>query len=80
MAENFQLQPDNGIFIRTWLDDPHDNALEELAPLLKQIAVKRISDVRIALRTFRLQMMEQVSRGILKPHLSLDHLPSQLQV
>jgi len=27
VAENFQLQPDNGIFIKTWLDDPLDNAL-----------------------------------------------------
>ena len=54
VAENFQLQPDNGIFIRTWLDDPSDNALEELAPLLKEIVVKGISDVREALRIFRL--------------------------
>ena len=35
VAENFQMQPDNGIFIKSWFDDPHDRALEELAPLLK---------------------------------------------
>jgi len=35
VAENFQLQPENGIFIKTWTDDPLDNALEELSPLLK---------------------------------------------
>lgn len=46
VAENFQLQPDNGVFIRTWLDDPNDNALLELAPLLKQIAARRVKDVR----------------------------------
>jgi CTD small phosphatase-like protein 2 len=72
VAENFQLQPDNGVFIRTWIDDPADNALEELAPLLKEIVVKRVPDVREALRIFRIQMMEQVQRGILKPQLSLD--------
>ena len=54
VAENFQLQPDNGIFIKTWLNDPHDNALEELAPLLKEIVVKQVSDVREALRIFRI--------------------------
>ena len=54
MAENFSLQPDNGIFIKTWINDPHDNALFELAPLLKEIVTKRISDVREALRIFRL--------------------------
>ena len=35
VAENFQLQPDNGILIRSWFDDPQDNALLELLPLLK---------------------------------------------
>ena len=60
VAENFQLQPDNGVFIRTWIDDPTDNALEELAPLLKEIAVRNVKDVREALRVFRIQMMEQV--------------------
>jgi CTD small phosphatase-like protein 2 len=71
VAENFQLQPDNGVFIRTWIDDPSDNALEELAPLLKEISVRNVKDVRDALRVFRIQMMEQVQRGILKPKLSL---------
>lgn len=35
VAENFKLQPDNGIFIKTWYDDPEDTALLELTPLLK---------------------------------------------
>lgn len=34
-AENFQLQPDNGIYIKSWYDDPDDKALLELAPILK---------------------------------------------
>jgi len=33
-AENFQLQPDNGIYIKSWYDDPDDSALLHLAPLL----------------------------------------------
>ena len=53
VAENFSQQPDNGIFIKTWLEDPNDNALEELAPLLKQIVVKQVDDVREALKIFR---------------------------
>lgn len=35
VADNFRLQPENGILIRSWIDDPNDTALEELAPLLK---------------------------------------------
>lgn len=34
LAENFRLQPDNGIYIKPWYDDHEDTALLELAPLL----------------------------------------------
>lgn len=57
VAENFQLQPDNGIFIKSWFDDTSDTALSELAPLLSEI-VKKKADVREALRTFRDQMLD----------------------
>jgi len=35
LAENFQLQPENGIMIKSWIGDPYDTALYELAPILK---------------------------------------------
>jgi len=34
LPENFRLQPDNGIAIKSWYDDHEDNALLELAPVL----------------------------------------------
>lgn len=33
--DNFQYQPENGIYIKSWYNDPADRALVELAPLLK---------------------------------------------
>jgi len=60
VAENFVLQPDNGIFIKSWFEDTSDTALLELAPLLKQIVQKNVKDVREALRKFRDQMLEQI--------------------
>ena len=35
IADNFQLQPENGIMIKEWNEDPHDTALQELAPILR---------------------------------------------
>jgi CTD small phosphatase-like protein 2 len=77
VAENFQLQPDNGIFIKSWFDDMNDTALSELAPLLKgkitltitvsEIVKKQVNDVRDALRKFRDQMLDQISKGIQNP-------------
>lgn len=67
VAENFCLQPDNGIFIKSWFDDTSDTALLELAPLLKQIVEKKCKDVREALRKFRDQMIEQIQKGVTNP-------------
>jgi len=41
VAENFQKQPENGILIKSWYDDPNDDALFELGPLLKLIVQKK---------------------------------------
>ena len=80
LAENFQRQPDNGIMIKTWYDDPKDNALIELAPILKgiitfyiEIVVKKIPDVRDALGKFCDQMSKQSEKGVSKFHFSLDN-------
>jgi len=37
VASNFTNQPQNGIEIRSWYDDPADIALFELTPILLQI-------------------------------------------
>ncbi len=34
IAENFQLQPENGILIKAWMGEPEDTVLRELEPLL----------------------------------------------
>ena len=72
VAENFQLQADNGIFIRSWFDDMTDTALSELTPLLLEVVRKQVQDVRVALRRFRDQMVEQLERGVKNPKMTLD--------
>ncbi len=64
VASNFQLQPENGILIKTWIDDPEDTALMQLAPLLINIVRKEVEDVRRGLRTYREQMVRQLALGV----------------
>jgi len=76
VGENFQLQPGNGILIRSWFDDMQDAALSELLPLLKgreyvEMAVKKVSDVRVALQTYREQMLKQMAQGVPHSQMSL---------
>eukprot|EP00826_Nyctotherus_ovalis_P003777 TRINITY_DN10775_c0_g2_i9.p2 TRINITY_DN10775_c0_g2~~TRINITY_DN10775_c0_g2_i9.p2 ORF type:complete len:140 (-),score=47.92 TRINITY_DN10775_c0_g2_i9:113-532(-) len=72
LAENFQLQPYNGIMIKSWTGDQSDTALFELAPILKEIAVKKVDDVRVALNHFSMQIQEQSEMGLQQYQLSLD--------
>ena len=67
ISDNFILQPDNGIFISTWYDDMRDRFLDEITPLLCEIVEKKVPDVRKALRTYRDQILRQVSNGASSP-------------
>jgi len=53
IQENFMLQPENGIHIRGWYNDPLDRELEKLAPFLKSIVMRGAPDVRHELRSMR---------------------------
>ena len=54
--ENFQMQPQNGICIRSWIGDENDTALSLIFPILKSkpylagIPALDIEDVREVLR------------------------------
>jgi CTD small phosphatase-like protein 2 len=63
LAENFTLQKDNGIFIETWLEDTSCTQLKDMIPLLKQLVVNQVKDVRVTLRSFRDQMARMISQG-----------------
>ena len=63
IADNFQLQANNGIFITTWHEDPYDTELRDLIPLLKQIVLLNVEDVRKSLKDFRDQMLRMISEG-----------------
>jgi|TARA_B110000285_G_C14864029_1_gene485936 CTD small phosphatase-like protein 2 len=65
IADNFLLQRDNGIFIRSWYDDPYDTELKDLIPLLKQIVLLQIPDVRKTLKDYRDQMSRMIAEGTL---------------
>jgi CTD small phosphatase-like protein 2 len=69
--ENFQLQQENGIFIKTWLEDKNDSSLIDLMPLLKEFVIKKVPDVRKTLRRFRDAMIRLYVKGDLNPYETL---------
>lgn len=68
ISDNFILQPDNGIFCSTWYDDMSDNFLKEISPLLVKLVEKKVPDVRNGMRTYRDQILRQISAGTNNPN------------
>ena len=46
LKENFKMQPNNGLFIKTWTNDVNDKQLKDLLKILKDIAINNVDDVR----------------------------------
>jgi CTD small phosphatase-like protein 2 len=63
ISENFMLQPENGISIKSWIDDEEDTALMQLAPLLLEIVEQEVKDVKLALKLMKDQVMKMLIEG-----------------
>ena len=49
LRENYQMQPNNGIFIKTWISDVNDVQFRDLKRILKDIVELNVSDVRFVI-------------------------------
>lgn len=59
-ADNFRLQPSNGIYIKSWYGDLHDTALRQLAPILIRIVTHHLEkDVRHVLKILKEESTHQ---------------------
>lgn len=62
-CENFKLQPSNGIYIKSWYDDPNDLALRQLSKVLSKLVADNPEDVRIALKNLQRKIILQNSQS-----------------
>lgn len=67
MPQNFRLQKDNGIFIRTFYgEDVNDCALLDLIPILTEIVSKRPKDIRNELHLYKDEILKKISSNLEK--------------
>ena len=68
IAENYQLQPNNGINIASWFNSNQDCELQKLEPILCMMVDTKVPDVRDALK----QYFKQTKTGLIigSPHIS----------
>ena len=50
LEENFTLQPDNGLYIKSWTSDINDIQFKDLLNILKSIAINNVDDVRLVIQ------------------------------
>ena len=53
LADNFKLQPNNGLHIWTWIEDMKDTQLNDLGKILKELVSKQPTDVRPIIKKFK---------------------------
>ena len=66
LKENFKLQPNNGIFIKTWTNDINDVQLKDLLIILKDIASLKVNDVRTIIQKMNDEI--KLGRNIIRPY------------
>ena len=65
MPQNYELQKENGIFIRNYYgDDKDDNALRELIPILNKIAKNPKNDVREELKKMKEEIFTKITTNL----------------
>lgn len=58
---NFLLQPENGIYIKSWYQNPDDNALVELSEVLVTLRTEEHSDLREGLKLWREKLGNKIN-------------------
>ena len=70
LRENFKMQPNNGIFIKTWTSDINDIQFRDLKKILKDIVNYNVNDVREII----LKMNDEIriSKNVINPYSNID--------
>ena len=70
LRENFRMQPNNGILIKTWTNDINDVQFKDILKILKDIVTYDIHDVRTIIQKMNEEI--KVSRNIIRPYSNIN--------
>ena len=73
LADNFKLQPNNGIQCGTWIDDMKDTQLNDLDIILKQIIERKPQDIKPIIKKLNEEVNKKMKGNInLNPFKDID--------
>lgn len=72
IRENFKLQPNNGLEIKTWSEEIRDNQLKDIKVVLKGLLSKTPNDVRVILKKVKAEATKRIKKNITMPYANID--------
>ena len=70
LRDNFKMQPNNGIFIKTWTSDINDTQFRDLKKVLKEIVEFNVPDVRIIISKINEDI--RISKNLINPYVNIN--------
>jgi TFIIF-interacting CTD phosphatase-like protein len=70
LPENFRLQNNNGLAIKTWNEDMKDSQLSDFLKILTDIYVLKVPDVRNVIKRIREDLIK--TKNNMNPYSSID--------
>ena len=70
LKENFKMQPNNGLFIKTWTNDVNDTQLKDLLKILKDIVINNVDDVRPIIQKINEEI--KLSGNLINPYSKIN--------
>jgi CTD small phosphatase-like protein 2 len=72
LPDNFKLQQNNGLFIKTWNDDMKDNQLLDFSKLLKDLYLLRTPDIRPVMKKLKEEVAKRLKKNLQNPYANID--------
>lgn len=72
LPENFKLQQNNGLFIKTWNEDMKDTQLYDFGKFLKDLYLMKVPDIRVVLKRIKEEVMKRLKKNSQNPYANLD--------
>lgn len=72
VCDNFKLQPNNGLGIKTWTEEIKDTQLVDISILLKKLISKKPDDVRPYIKRIKEEANKRIRKNINNPYKNMN--------
>lgn len=72
LRDNFKLQPNNGLEIKTWCEEIRDNQLKDIKIMLQGLIFRKPNDIRAILKKLKVEITKRMKKNSISPYANID--------